>query len=297
MVSILMSTYNGEKYLCQQIDSILAQEGSKIRLIVRDDGSTDRTTAILSSYSDRGLLSWYQGTNVGPAQSFMDLLCKAPESEYYAFADQDDYWNSDKIACACEKLKANRNTPALYIGQTMPADEQLRPLSYVKHSPLLTFGEALVHPYANGCTMVLNHPLRELIATHSPKDFYMHDWWVVLVAAAIGAHIAYDIVPHMAYRQHAANVIGEGESIVTEWKRRIRRFRQDKANTRSQMATELKKNYYEFMTVENRKLLETFLAGKRSLSKRLCLCANPDLRCNVWKSNIYFKMALILNTY
>ncbi|MBR2239031.1 MAG: glycosyltransferase family 2 protein [Prevotella sp.] len=296
-ITVLMSTYNGEKYLTEQIESILNQRNVDVNILVRDDGSIDGTTAILDNYSARSLLTWYQGANVGPARSFLDLLRKAPESEYYAFSDQDDYWNSEKMASASSKLKAMGDAPTLYIGQTQPADEQLRPLPIVAQQPLLTFGEALVHPYASGCTMVLNHALREVIVAHAPHNLYMHDWWVVLVATAIGARIAFDPEPHMAYRQHAANVIGEGESLVAEWKRRIHRFLNEQANTRSQMAAELKKACYELMPAENRRLLDLFLAGKHSASKRIRLCTSSDFRCNVKKTNSFFKIALVLNTY
>ena len=93
-VAVLMSSYNGEKYIRPQIDSILAQEGNfELSLFVRDDGSTDKTQAILQEYAQKRKLTWYTGNNLGPARSFMDLLKKCKGFNYYAFADQDDYWS------------------------------------------------------------------------------------------------------------------------------------------------------------------------------------------------------------
>ena len=83
-VCVLMSTYNGEKYLEEQIDSILAQKGCKVQLLVRDDGSSDGTIGILQKYHEEGYLEYYTGENLKPAKSFMDLLYNAPKAEYYA---------------------------------------------------------------------------------------------------------------------------------------------------------------------------------------------------------------------
>ena len=73
-VLVLLSTYNGEKYLKEQIDSVLGQEKVKTFLLVRDDGSTDKTCSILEWYQKRGALKWYKGKNLGPARSFVDLI-------------------------------------------------------------------------------------------------------------------------------------------------------------------------------------------------------------------------------
>ena len=98
-VAVLMSTYNGEKYLNEQIDSILSQSGNfELSLLVRDDGSTDETINILNKYQNLGKLKWYSGKNLGPGKSFIDLLYKTHGYDYYAFSDQDDVWMTGKIA-------------------------------------------------------------------------------------------------------------------------------------------------------------------------------------------------------
>ena len=89
-ITVLMSTYNGEMFIREQIDSILNSKDVELQLLVRDDGSSDQTIPILKSYQTKKKLSFYQGHNVRPAKSFMELLCKAPSSKYYAFSDQDD---------------------------------------------------------------------------------------------------------------------------------------------------------------------------------------------------------------
>ena len=93
-VTILLSSYNGETYLDEQLESIEAQKDVQTRILVRDDGSTDHTCDILDQWQQKTNLKWYCGENIGPARSFMDLLRQAGDSYYYAFSDQDDYWLS-----------------------------------------------------------------------------------------------------------------------------------------------------------------------------------------------------------
>ena len=86
-VIVLLSTYNGGKYLSEQLDSLVAQKGVDVGILVRDDGSTDTTLSILDEWQEKGLLTWYSSGNLGPGKSFMDLLKRAPSGAYYAFCD------------------------------------------------------------------------------------------------------------------------------------------------------------------------------------------------------------------
>ena len=105
-VSVLMSTYNGEKYLHEQINSILGQQGVEIHLLIRDDGSSDGTVEICKEYAKKyNQITFYQGENLGVGKSFLDLLKHAPDADYYSFADQDDVWLEDKIIRAVTMIK------------------------------------------------------------------------------------------------------------------------------------------------------------------------------------------------
>ena len=101
-----MSSYNGEMYLDEQLESIVAQKGVMTDILVRDDGSSDHTCDILDQWQQKTSLRWYSGENIGPARSFMDLLRQSGDSCYYAFSDQDDYWLSDKLKVAVDKLES-----------------------------------------------------------------------------------------------------------------------------------------------------------------------------------------------
>ena len=110
-VTILLSSFNGEAYLEEQLGSIVAQKDVQTNILVRDDGSSDHTCDILDQWQQKAVLSWYRGENIGPARSFMDLLRQAGDSCYYAFSDQDDYWLSDKLKVAVDKLELYEKRP------------------------------------------------------------------------------------------------------------------------------------------------------------------------------------------
>ena len=164
-VCVLMSTYNGEKFLLQQLQSIYDQQGVSVSLLVRDDGSSDSTHEILQCEAEANRLEWYVGENIKPARSFLDLMDKAEgRADLYAFSDQDDVWNTGKLLAAAEAI-GDLKGPALYMCQTKLVDEKLLPLSQINVSPYLTFGEALIYQYASGCTMVFNEPLRKFVSS------------------------------------------------------------------------------------------------------------------------------------
>lgn len=96
-VTVMISTYNGEKFLKEQIESILSQTNVKVKIFVRDDGSVDGTRNILNDYQNKGKLTWYCGNNLKTARSFLDIVKNVPKDSYYAFSDQDDVWKKKQI--------------------------------------------------------------------------------------------------------------------------------------------------------------------------------------------------------
>ncbi len=295
-VLVLMSSYNGQKYIKEQIDCILAQKGVNVKLIVRDDGSTDGTLQILKDYADKNLLEYYTGGNLGPQRSFMHLLKNAPQSDYYAFADQDDFWMDDKLATAVNMLGSSVEQPSLYFSRTMLADSSLNPLGSVEVSPLLTFGESLVYEFATGCTMVLNDRLRTVINAYTPEYLAMHDVWVYSVALAVGATVKFDKVPHMFYRQHGNNVVGQGQGWMHDMKKRVGRIMRSE-NSRYRRAKEIVNGFSGMMPDSNRCLAENFVNAKTSFVQRVKLCFDKRLACSNSKTSKLFRLALLFNTY
>lgn len=214
-VWVLMSTYNGMDFIEEQIESILSQTNCDVHLLVRDDGSTDTTIDILKSYEKKGSLTLLSDNiNLGPAKSFLKLLEMAPDDGYYAFSDQDDYWNSDKLERAIVMItQAEKgNMPLIYYSNSDVVDRNLnntgKKVYSGKQNPTL---ERVLCGYGiQGCTMVLNKALRDIFLSIdvSKERIGMHDYFLCDLCMACGGKILYDDFATMKYRQHENNVVG-----------------------------------------------------------------------------------------
>ena len=296
-VEVLMSTYNAMKFGVAQLSSILAQAGVEVQLRVRDDGSSDGTQQWLDAEAAKEHLVWWQGENLKPARSFMELLEKADEEVgYYAFADQDDIWLSDKLNAAVARLEKSGDVPALYFSRTQPVNEQMEPLPALTFTPRVTFGEALMCHVATGHTMVMNASLRRVLLHYRPAFLPMHDMWVYLVALAVGAKVYYDEKPHVHYRQHSENVLGASESAYARWCRRWTEWREGRQEF-SRLAEEVRKGFFEMMPDDERRVLTLFLDAKhRCLSRVQLLCA-PEFRSGNRGRNLRFLLTVLTNSF
>ncbi len=291
-----MSTYCGDHFLREQITSILAQKGVDVELTVRDDGSSDNTCEILEEFGNKKYLSWYKGNNLGPAHSFLYLLKQSMNADYYAFSDQDDFWESDKLKVAVDMLDEFEDVPALYFSRTQLTNSQLVPTSVVQINPYLTFGESLVYEFVPGCTMVMNKKLRNIINRYTPGYLPMHDVWIYSVALAVGSKVCFDTMPHILYRQHERNTIGQGYSAWHEWARRYKRLVHSE-HSRYRRALEIKKGYNDLMPFENQSVLDAFIAAKQSLGKRIKMCMDSRYMCADKTTQNLFRLSLLMNIY
>ena len=219
-ITVLLATYNGSKYIGQMIDSVLAQDYDDFHLILSDDGSKDDTTRILEecacAYPDK-ITHYRSGMRFGNAQDhFMHLLMQFRETPYIMFCDQDDYWHPDKMRKTLEKMKEIEKSgqPAMVHTDLRVVDGALGLMdpSFMHFSKLqgdrLALNQLLVQNVVTGCTMMLNRALAELACHHLPKDnILMHDWWLALIAAALGT-TGYLSEATIDYRQHGNNVVG-----------------------------------------------------------------------------------------
>ncbi len=222
-----MGTFQGERFLAQQLDSIKAQTYFRWALWASDDCSTDGTVGILESYRARwgtDRLSIKSGPARGFRANFLSLACDpAIQADYFAFADQDDLWDPDKLAIAIGWLESIPNeVPALYCARTRLIDEDNKPIGF---SPLFpkpfSFGNAFVQSGAGGNTMVFNAAARELLVEAGADVIVQtHDWWVYILVTGCGGKVFYDATPKVGYRQHGKNLVGSNAS----WFGRFRRF-------------------------------------------------------------------------
>ena len=209
-VAVLLSTYNGSKYIKEQIDSILSQEGINIDIYIRDDGSTDETINIISEYKSNNIFLT-EGENIGVGNSFMEMIYTVPKLyDYYAFSDQDDIWLNDKLDKAIKLLENNR--ALLYASNQRCVDKKGDEigLRYGANEKIhLDIISILQKNMIAGCTMVMSGKLINLLCKNKPSDELLknriHDVWVAAVASICG-NIVYDNNSYILYRQHENNV-------------------------------------------------------------------------------------------
>lgn len=229
-VAVLLCTFNGQSFLAAQLDSLKAQTFRNWRAWVSDDGSTDGTLDILRRYQHQWgnkRLTILQGPMRGPAANFMSLVHNGQISaDYFAYCDQDDIWEPDKLLRATQALsraqaESGADRPLLYGTRARYIDEGGRELgvsSLFVRPP--TFANALVQCIAGGNTMVFNRAARALL-DHVPasQDITMHDWLTYIAVTACGGRVLYDPYLSVRYRQHAANERGMNISILARLQR------------------------------------------------------------------------------
>ena len=220
-VNILLSTYNGERFISEQLDSLLNQTYPNITIHIRDDGSNDSTVDLINRYmSGNNSISFSAGDNIGVVRSFMQLLaCSGNPGELYAFCDQDDVWKPDKVARAVARI-TERPDPGsvLYCTRLEYVDEHLGHLGYSLVPRYVGFGNAVVENIAVGCTVVFGERIRQLVLQGAEVEMMMHDWWAYLTASAFG-DLIYDDYPSICYRQHGGTVTAWEPGLVKLGKR------------------------------------------------------------------------------
>lgn len=276
-VTILLSTYNGERYLREQIDSLLKQSGVDISILVRDDGSNDATQSILNEYQTKGLIHWYTGDNLRPAHSFFDLMKSAPLSEYYALCDQDDVWDSDKLIIAVNALKMKGFTPALYCSNTRLVNSDLQELNVSRKWCTGKFTESLFHTPVTGCTCVFNKQLMLKFRCASPNYVHMHDWWLYVVCTAFNGFVCFDETPHMSYRQHSNNVIGAHDSFKDYLISRCNLLFNSSEGTRYKQAKSLLDCYKQLLPADNLIFLNKCIKSRKGIINALRFAFSNEL--------------------
>ena len=216
---------NGEAYLQAQLDSFKAQSHVNWTLWVSDDGSTDNTLSILTRFksdfsSDK--VTIVAGPKQGFAANFLSLITKTAEvAAFYAYSDQDDIWQPNKLALSMEWLLGiEKEKPALYCTRTELIDGNGQHLGFSKIWPRRPgFQNALTQNIAGGNTMVFNHAAHQLLFEAGGQlDVFAHDWWTYLVVTACGGEVFFDSTPTLQYRQHANNLVGANHELTAPFR-------------------------------------------------------------------------------
>ena len=294
-IAILMCTFNGERFLEEQLNSFLNQTHKNFDLWVSDDGSHDRTLNILTAFSEKHpgrLKGVFRGPSDGHAANFLSLLARTEiYADYYAFSDQDDIWGDQKLEQALNRLvDLDDNIPLLYCNRTEIVDENNRTIGL---SPIFdrppSFQNALVQSIAGGNTMVFNNRTRDLLIIGGFDTPVAHDWWAYIVVAGCGGVVLYDTSPSLRYRQHSANVIGVNSS----WLGRIARLRmllngrfRDWNNANIKALTPL----HKYLTADSLRCLSDFSAARQS---HLALRILKFKKSGIYRQTLFGNLSLI----
>lgn len=216
-IDVLLATYNGEKYLKEQIESILKQTYKNIRLIISDDNSQDGTRQILKDYEnkDNRITVYYQEKNLGYIKNF-EFLLKQVQSDYYMLSDQDDVWLPEKIEKSMETLK--QNDADLVFGDLEVVDENLKTI-YNSFGDFMLLNRKInkcidsyevnyLYNCVTGCTVLSKKKLLDdILPIPNNSKYLVHDHWIALMVGLKGK-LAYMPEKYIKYRQHGNNQIG-----------------------------------------------------------------------------------------
>ena len=298
-VGILMSTYNGEKYLADQIDSIAAQDGVNVELFIRDDGSTDGTRQAIESMAQQPLGcigSWHLdfGKNIGFLQSFEHLLFSARGCDYYSFSDQDDFWLPEKTIKAIECIDDGGDSPALYASSVEIVDENLEHLGRNDFPNFrYSIGSELVRHRLAGHTMLWNDALQRTIRVFGPLSCWSHDQHLVIANYLAGADLHLDSASYVLHRRLADSLTPGGGSISKRLRHEMSGILNSKGLIqRKHLASDILALSTARLSEADRRFLEECASDDR-----LSLLFDPAFDCGLALGNAGAKLSVLLGRF
>ncbi|MBP3702263.1 MAG: glycosyltransferase family 2 protein [Lachnospiraceae bacterium] len=300
-VSVILSTYNGEKYLAELLTSILTGTYKNILIEVSDDGSTDRTLQIIEEYQKKypeKIIVHQNEKNLGYTKNFLQAAARS-KGDYIMFCDQDDIWLPDKVEKTLAKLKeveGSENIPVLVFTDAWLYDTKKGVTTGLFHESShlnvkkVDISHLLIENKCIGCTVMFNKRVRAYIQVLSGK-IRVHDWWIALICSSFGK-IAYLDEPTLKYRQHGGNMIG-GTSFGSYFMNRLRTLKEQRQTV--VRSVEQAEFFYDLfadeLETEKKQAVKAFseLMKKNWLMRR-CLC----IRYGFWKSGFSRNVGLFL---
>ena len=296
-VLVLLSTYNGEKYLAEQLDTILNQTKKNIlvSILIRDDGSKDDTLNIIEKYKKNyDCIELVEGDNVGPAQSYRKLIQLARDDfDYYAFADQDDIWLEDKISIASGDMEcADSGIPILWYSAVLKKYSDGRRAYFHCDVERANDFRSIIETFAttNGCSMVFNNALFKILKAIPDGVIDMHDSWINAVCIACGGMVISNKKAYVIYRMHDGQVLGNKSTSLNSLKRSLMLCERKRSKT--------VKLIYDCKCIERdkKKYLEPMLDYNDWRNKLAVIFRKkPGYISN--KEHLKFKLQVLLNRY
>lgn len=269
-VQVLLSFYNGDKFIQDQMDSLNRQMGNfELSIVIRNDGSS---SSILDQYAHTNV-TVNSGENLGVKGSFFQLIRQSSDNmDYYCFCDQDDYWKEDKISVAIEALKNYEDVPAMYFSKAAIVNNFLEKIGIDDfENGVFSFSRHFIKNNAIGCTMVFNKKMRDIINLKVENykmisTSFLHDHLLYTVCSGVGGKIIFDSMPHILYRQHENNVIGNDRRLLSKIKGN---GMFNSSNERLKWAEEIYQNFYQELLPNNRKFIETLVNYNNNFFTRI----------------------------
>lgn len=301
-INVLLSTYNGEKYLQEQIESILAQSNVEVQIFIRDDGSTDGSLAILKQYKLQEKIHIIYGENIGWRRSFFELVESVPYSagQFYAFADQDDVWQPLKLIKAADKLE-NTHCPAVYHSNMTLVDSAMNFVSYrypKGYSPNTKMPNAFFDGIGTGATIVFNSMMLQLLQQYTPTRATAHDAYIIALGNLLGK-VIYDSNSYILYRRHSSTATGFGKKTVQEepsMTMRFKRYRRSPSNPYSIRADMILSGYGEKISSIDYQLLRHISSYQKKFRSRLYLLFSPKIKASGFRKTLQIKYRVIFGT-
>lgn len=303
-VTILLSTFNGENYIVEQINSLYKQVDVQIWIVIRDDGSSDNTLNIINDYLRKYRnITLLTGQNVGATKSF-GLLCKYVDScnvktDYYAFCDQDDIWMPDKLSRAISILDSMDNsTPKLYYSNLSMIDDRGNDMGLLLNNSIVrnTKRQSLAQIFAYGCTCVFNsHAVSKFCAAEVDNVIY-HDNWMLMVCMFLG-NTYYDRESFIKYRQHNNNLSGEkkrGIQLIIQRMKRLKNLK-ELGHPFENISKQLLELFYNELTTGDIALLRLISEYRNSSWNKAKLLFTGKISAGYVEKNIYIKIRVLIN--
>lgn len=272
-VAIVMSTYNGEKYIAEQLDSLINQTYNAIDIYIRDDGSKDKTISILKEYENKyNNIYLFLENNLGYAKSFYKIVEIAKNKgnySYYAFCDQDDSWNIDKVEKAV-KMMGNNEKPTCLFTEYNCCDEKMNFICKSKlNNGKISFLNSLAEATISGNTLLFNDKLVDEFLNFNIDTVICHDWLVYMIATGIG-NIIYDSEPSLKYRRTGSNASPRGNGKIKLMIYRIKKFIfGDYLKGLRKQIMEYNKLLHDQLSNKNKKIISLFIYKRYNFIKAL----------------------------
>ena len=292
-VLVLMATHNGEKYIEDQLLSILNQKNVDVDILVSDDNSCDTTIEIIKKYLYTNKIKITSGVFGSPQKNFYNLINVADgiNYDYYAFSDQDDVWIEDKLENAISKLSEEKNEFLFYSCNSLPVDENLNSLNSKYKTKLVdAFSKSLICSNTQGATMVINRKLLNLLKGKESQTKIMHDVWIHKTTLLIGGKVLFDSSVGLYYRIHSNNVVYKRRKLIDKIIKKVNDiFTKKDDYLISKLILEWENNFNDEITDNNKEIINK-IKNTKKFSNRIKIICSKEFDSPFLFENINFKI-------